>query len=189
MKLFSRRFGIFAGVAILAFLLLATSYLGSLSTSTETNNRPFSISISAPEIIEESGQRFEDNALVPTGTIDRRLELTISITNMTQTNFQDVRFSASLNAEVKPFIASHILTFESDPMPVTTVEKATQNADSSQLLISGFVHTWSMLLTTAEDLEYSGKQPEELPDALKSVTISVYWDGGSQEQTFPLHLS
>ena len=187
MKHFLFRLGIVLGISAGILLLLSISQRAH-PTSPETEH-PFAISVSAPEVKEEPRQYFEGGGLVPTGTTDRRLEFTVSITNTTREDYRDVRFELLLNPEVKPFLASQILTFQSDPMPVTTVEKAQQGPASEPLRISGFEHTWSMLLTPADDLqEYSGKRPEDLPGALRSVTVSVFWDGGSEEQIFPLQL-
>ena len=169
MKHFLFRLGIVLGISAGILLLLSISQRAH-PTSPETEH-PFAISVSAPEVKEEPGQYFEGGGLVP------------------REDYRDVRFELLLNPEVKPFLASQILTFQSDPMPVTTVEKAQQGPASEPLRISGFEHTWSMLLTPADDLqEYSGKRPEDLPGALRSVTVSVFWDGGSEEQIFPLQL-
>lgn len=189
MRRFPIRFGIITGIFLLIIFALVVSPLISSPSYTEIKH-PFSISVSEPEITEEPGQYFDNDALVPTGTTERRLELTVSINNTTQEEFRDVWFQLTLNPEAAPFIAGQMTTFESDPMPVTTAEKAAQNDDSSKLLISGFSHTWGMLLTTDTDLaEYHGKKPDEIADALQSITVSVYWDGGSQTETLPCSLA
>ena len=185
MKRFRMRF---LGIAVLSVLLLAVVFVlypipKPPVLDTET---PFLISVSEPRIFEQPGKQFEGDTLVPTGKLERRLEFTVSISNTVDADFQNVWFQETLNPEVQPFLADKLLTWKTETMPVSTIENVQKpNADSR--LCTGFEHTWSILLTTAEDLAaYDHKTPDEIADALQSVTVEVCWKGGGQKQIFAL---
>ena len=187
MKQFRMRF---LGIAVLSaflfavvFVLYPTSKPPVLDTKT-----PFLISVSEPRILEQPGKQFKGDTLVPTGKPERRLEFTISISNTVDADFQDVWFQETLNPEVQPFLADKLLTWQSEPMPVSTLEKV-QKPYADPRLCTGFEHTWSILLTTAEDLAaYDYKTPDEIADALQSVTVEISWKGGTQKQVFALRI-
>lgn len=137
---------------------------------------PFEITISDVKIVSDSNK--EDNP---------KLSLTISIENITEQEFNNVWFEIMLNDEIEPYIASHILTYESGKMDVTTKMKSQQ--DINDLNICGFWHKWTMLLTSEDDLEeqYNLTQ-DSLYSALKEITVNVYWENGQQSNSIPISL-
>lgn len=137
---------------------------------------PFEITISDVKVISDNSE--ETNP---------KLSLTLSIENISEQEFSNVWFEIMLNNEVEPYIASHILSYKSEKMNVTTKENAQQNIND--LNVCGFVHKWTMSLTAEEDLkEYYDLKPENLYAALKQATVNVYWKSGKQKNCIPILL-
>jgi len=112
---------------------------------------------------------------------------TISIVNQTDKNFHNVWYEFSLNEEVKPFIGSGILGYKSEPMDVTSRDKAVRSEDAKT--VSGFESSYQMGLTPQDTLEeYYQLEQSEVVSALKEIEIKVFWDGGSQVAVCPVRI-
>src|SRR5690606_32507849 len=106
------------------------------------------------------------------------------ILNTTDQDFKNAWYEMELNPEAEPFIASGIIKYSSsDRFYVTTAEKARGDVIGGLPKVTGFDHEWDTLLTTSEDLmEFYNQGSDGIYNALQSITVRVYWDGGSQEE-------
>lgn len=118
------------------------------------------------------------------------MSIQVTINNISDKELKNVWFELSLNKETEPYIASHIISYQSDKMDVTTFEKAQlMKEKDGKPMISGFIHTWDMLLTTDKNLdEYNNLKTDELAKSIKFLNVIVHWDGGKQEYTETLSL-
>lgn len=158
------------------FLITSLFLLGCYDSNPaqELPENPFSIQVLPPEIVVD-GQ-------------DNRLKVNVSMISEVEEYIKDVYFTVELNEEVKPFIAAQILKFTGDVKDVAPLEEV-KKSKVPGLVVTGFEHTWEMLLTTSEDLKnYSQHSPEEIRNELKSITVTVYWKGGSQQLIQPVNL-
>ncbi|MGN9165394.1 hypothetical protein ACTNDY_09000 [Tissierellaceae bacterium HCP3S3_D8] len=182
-------------ISIILALTLALWYIDNLNTTSnqnlnEINSSPFSIEVSSPVIEKTTSEIFEDDKLIEKSGEDSRLIIKVSILNTTNQEFKNVYYEFELNPDIEPFIASQVLKFTSDKFYVTTVQQAAADSKSEILKVSGFEHNWNMLLTpNTELIEYYNRKPDDIYDALKTITIKIKWDGGEQEETIPIHLN
>lgn len=150
---------------------------------------PFLIEANLPIIEKSKSKVFEGDKLVEQDGEDSRLSIKVSIINKTDLDFNDVWYELELNPEVEPFIASKILKFTSDTFYVTTEKQALLNSQDEILMISGFEHDWDMLLTSEDKLlTYYNKEPDDIYNDLKSITVKVIWNDGNQEEVIPISL-
>ena len=172
-------------IIVAAFVFLFNGNTQSAQQKSIMN--PFQIEISEPHIIQEAKQHFNDGKLVTDSGTEQRLQFTISILNTSEYDFSETWFEASLNDEVKPFIASQVISYRSDKFDVTSEAKADLVNNKNNLKITGFNHNWSLLLTTPDDLaDYNGMTPDEIVNALRSIHVQIHWDSGTQEQDIPI---
>lgn len=183
-------------VSIPLILISCSNYfLHSPKNVAETVQNPFEIAVSPPKIERTGKQVFEGESLVQKDGEENRLAIEVSISNLTEQDYKNVWYELKLNSEVEPFIASKILKFSSNKFYVTAKEKVARQSqqvpsNASGLRASGFEHRWRMLITSKEELkEYYHASPEEIGKALRSITVTIKWQGGSQEQTVPISLS
>ena len=173
---------------LLSFIVIAIGILilkrcclncDEMNNNKEDKENPFKISVSDVHILLDSSEIDESKRDA------YRLNLRISIENIDNEDYEDVYFEAELNKEAEPYIATHILKYTSDKMNITTEEIA--KSTTNELKVYGFEHEWSMLLTTEKDLnEYYSLKTEEIVTCLDNVTVRVFWDGGSQEESIPI---
>ena len=172
-------------IIVTAFVLLYNA--NTQSAQQKSIKNPFQIEISEPHIIQEAKQHFNDGKLVTDSGTEQRLQFTISILNTSEYDFSETWFEASLNDEVKPFIASQVISYRSGKFDVTSEAKADLVNNKNNLKITGFNHNWSLLLTTPDDLaDYNGMTPDEIVNALRSIHVQIHWDSGTQEQDIPI---
>ncbi|MGI5971728.1 MAG: hypothetical protein ACOX7P_08405 [Oscillospiraceae bacterium] len=154
------------------------------------DEKPFEVTISPQEITREQSQAFEGDTLVEEEGSELRLSLGVSIVNATERDYEKVWFELELNPEAKSVVASQIITYSSklsmDYFYVTTSEKAmgedTQFADDGSLMVTGFTHNFHSLL-------HSYMSPEKVAEALQYITVTIYWEGGSQCEQIPLSVA
>lgn len=164
---------------------------GIANAKKEKNPAPaFDISAVLEGIIQEPQTILNDNNEVEqTEGIDKRLRLSIAIDNVTEEKYHNVYYKLKLNDEVKPYIATQTIQYTSEKMDVVSQAAAAKvgtDNGSTKPLVSGFKHEWDLLLTTEEDLkEYHDLSEDGIRTALKSITVQVFWHGGSQEKTIP----
>lgn len=182
-------------VVVMINLLCMNSYIFAADTqqSKLKVEEPFDVQVEKVEMVQETETSLmEENSEVAVKNINYYLSICVTIENKTKNDFQNVSFKLILNKEVSPFIASHILEYDSEKMNVTSEKKAEASVleKSDELLIYGFSHTWDMLLTTEGDLReyYDNLSVEEISDYLQSIQVDISWDGGSQSKTIDLSL-
>lgn len=177
-------------VLICSLLFIAVTY----EKKSDIVNQPYEVNVSTPEIICETEKISNENDTFQIlGGTQKRLIVTISIDNMTNLKYKNTWFELELNKEMKPYIASQIIKYTSgEKMDVTTSDEAkiSDKNVNSKPMISGFEHEWGLLLLTEDELkEYFDLSPEGICDALKEITVRIYWDGGKEIIRKPLSLS
>ncbi len=104
----------------------------------------------------------------PGGQDVKRFCVSVAIDNRTSTDLQQVwyRLTLDLSTEIELPLSNPV--YESHPIPVTPAEETG---------VSSFAHESTMQLS-AEDAE-------KLKQVLRSITVEIFWWGGSQTETFP----
>ena len=104
----------------------------------------------------------------PGGQTDEQLCVSVSLDNRTQAGLQQVWYRLTLDLNQKTDLPLPAAVYESDPMPV---------APAGGAGVSGFSHEAAIQLAAGD--------AQELKQALRSITVEVFWRGGSQTETFP----
>ena len=146
------------------FVLISNQVFFGKKVDCVSELTPFEIHIDTPQFVKEDE--------------DVRMVLKVDISNKTDMEFDDVWFEIMMNQEVEPYIATHIISYKSEPMDVTTQKNAISlEATKEKPNISGFTHNWDMLLTTEADLkEFYNLSPDGIMDSLKYIQVIVHWD-------------
>lgn len=104
----------------------------------------------------------------PGGPDVQLLCISVAIDNPTAFGFQQVWYRLTLDLSTEIEIPLPNPVYESHPIPVTP---------AGENKISSFAHESTMQLATAD--------AEKLKQALRSITVEIFWWGGSQTETFP----
>ena len=173
-------------------ILIYNFYSADIDNNEELKQSIFDVYISDVYIIP--GESYADSN-TDTADYHDRIVIKVSIDNNTDKDYKNVEYYLRLNEEAKPYIASGIIEFHQEKMDVISQEKFKELKKKGKLnsmgtpVIWGFEHEWNMSLTDEEYLRnYFDITPDGLADALKSVTVTIKWDGGEQVETVPLHL-
>lgn len=154
---------------------------------------PFAVTVQSIGVIQEPKTVLQgDDILVGEGYV-KRLTIDLMVTNETEFDFSNVWIQCEWNDEVIPFLASQIATYTSSEVYITSYEKYMSIDDAvtadGKPIVWGIQHNWSQLLTSEDDLNiYHGSTQIKLADALKNITVTIYWDGGSQTETIDVSL-
>lgn len=169
---------IFISIILLIWIIYTTCILQTPEAHYEN---PFDISVSDVKIVSENSSSSDE--------IEKSLYLKILIENNLNAEFNDVWFKTTLNKEVEPYIATHVLSFTSEPINIITKEKAQENIGKSSDAC-GFEFNWQMVLTDDDTLKeyYNLDSSNGLQESLKSVTIEMFWNSGEQSITIPIEL-
>lgn len=175
-------------ILLLAGVLASKLLLPNHANSSDHKD-PFLIHVNSVKIDNETPTETDQLNDTTESKISKYLVINLSIENIYDEEYRDVQYSMKLNHEVKPFIASGIISFESDRFWVTPKSIAAESRNTLPLKVSGFDHNWNLLLTSEADLEdYHDKTLSELLDHLKSLEVQVKWSGGMQTEILPINL-
>lgn len=169
--------------------------LNTPSSDSETENSvklvdPFKIELSEARLIDGYKEEIPLEGAQSKPPDAKRLRLVVSILNGTAETLEEVRYVIRLNEAAKPFIASAILERQSDAFRVIPQGAQTVGEMSNGYInVTGFEDVWQPLITDEADLlEYFSMTLDDLPEYLQSVTVSITWRGGQQEETLPIVL-
>lgn len=187
----NNRFGLICrlvlGVSVLMAICFLIIHITRQSENTNDKIQPFDISVAEVKVISNQQEVSLENNLKQMNQHEKRLIVSVLINNVTDMDFKKVWFELQLSSELKPYIASQILTYTSDKRDITTHEKALLAGSKNNPIVWGFSHEWDMLLTSEQDLHtYYDLSTEKLLEEQRSITVKVYWRGGWQETTIPL---
>lgn len=174
---------------ILAFLIMISLLLSSCAPNEQTAAAPFDVTCDGASFTYEIEKIPSGDSLIDSEEPILRLHIRFSARNVTNHDYSNVWYECSLNEEAEPFIASRIIRNQiTDKNSITTKEKA-QSSNDELLLAWGFDHHWAPSLTKASELkEYYNLKLTDIQQHLKSITITIHWDGGMQTEEFPLSL-
>lgn len=162
----------------------------SKTANTAQVTDPFKIEVLESKIIDGFSRETQagDQNLKPDA---KRLRLVVSIVNQTPHTLENVRYTIRLNEAAKPFIAAAIIERESDVFRVVPQGDPRVNDMTDRYInVTGFEDNWEPFITNESDLlAYHSMKLDDLPEYLQSVTVSITWRGGQQEQTLPIVLS
>lgn len=190
---FSKRSFLFIFAISLTIMILAGIFVSNLllpnNENTSEHEDPFLIRINGVKIENENPTETGSLNATTKSEISKYLVIDLSIENIYDGEYRNTKYSMKLNHEVTPFIASGIISFESERFWVAPKSIAAESRNTLPLKVTGFVHNWNLLLTSEADLEtYHGKKFSELPDHLKSIEVQVKWSGGMQTEILPINL-
>jgi hypothetical protein len=175
-------------ILLLAGVLASKLLLPNHANSSDHKD-PFLIHVNSVKIENENPTETGSLNATTKSEISKYLVIDLSIENIYDGEYRNTKYSMKLNHEVTPFIASGIISFESERFWVAPKSIAAESRNTLPLKVTGFVHNWNLLLTSEADLEtYHGKKFSELPDHLKSIEVQVKWSGGMQTEILPINL-
>lgn len=173
--------GVFTVFVIILYLW--TNKSGRVLQTKE--QQPFSVNLKRAEIVEDESE----------GQSRKRLLLEVSIINQSAENYPNTEYVLKLNEEVRPFISSQILEFHQEKRDIYSLEECMASDEKGIKQLDGkpmtyaFNHSWSMLLTTEDDLKtYYELESAEIYSALKNMEVEIYWDGGNQREILEIKL-
>jgi len=177
-------------IPCLIFFLFRIQNANLVPHTTNDTSEPFSISVDNIEMVVYDNSVMEsNNSAQGNDEVNKYLEIYISIKNITKNDFKDAFYTIQLNEEIKPYIASQVISFKSDSFWVTSESNAINSINALPLRVSGFTHKWDLLLSDEEDLKkFFGKDIKEIENALKYVKVSVQWEKGLQVKVIPVSL-
>lgn len=177
----------------ISIIILSCIFVSNLllpnNENTSEHEDPFLIRINGVKIENENPTETGSLNATTKSEISKYLVIDLSIENIYDGEYRNTKYSIKLNHEVTPFIASGIISFESERFWVAPKSIAAESRNTLPLKVTGFVHNWNLLLTSEADLEtYHGKKLNELLDHLKSIEVQVKWSGGMQTEIIPINL-